>query len=124
MTRPCHFDLTADDPERAIQFYRDVFGWKFEKWEGAGQMEYWMITTGSKEQEGINGGLSKRRKEGMPNMNTIDVPSIDKFSKKIQDNGGRVLMHKMAIPTVGWFAACQDTEGNMFGIIEFDKNAN
>ena len=31
-------------------------------------------------------------------------------------------MPKMAIPTVGWFATCQDTEGNTFGI-EFEKKA-
>ena len=86
-------------------------------------MEYWMITTGTKKQVGINGGLSKRGNEGMPNMNTIDVKSVEKYSKKIQDSGGKVLMPKMAIPKVGWFAACQDTEGNSFGIIEFDKKA-
>ena len=122
MPRPCHFDLTADEPQRAIKFYKDVFGWKFEKWEG-GQMEYWMVTTGTKKQEGINGGLTKRGSQGMPNMNTIDVPSVDKFAKKVQEKGGKVLMPKMAIPTVGWFATCQDTEGNTFGIIEFDKKA-
>ena len=46
MPRPCHFDLTADEPERAMKFYKDVFGWKFEKWDGP--MEYWMVTTGTK----------------------------------------------------------------------------
>lgn len=86
-------------------------------------MEYWMIKTGKKKEEGINGGLSKKGETGMPNMNTIDVPSVDKFSKKIQAKGGKVLMPKMAIPKVGWFATCQDTEGNTFGIIEFDKKA-
>jgi len=124
MPRVCHFDLTADDPVRAMKFYKDIFGWKFEKWAG-GMMEYWMVTTGTKKQEGINGGLSKRGNEGsgMPNMNTVDVPSVDKFSKKIQDKGGKIVMPKMAIPKVGWFATCQDTEGNTFGIIEFDKKA-
>lgn len=122
MPRPCHFDLTADDPQRAIEFYKSVFGWKFEKWQG-GHMEYWMVTTGTKKQQGINGGLSRRGKEGMPNMNTIDVPSVDKYAKKIQDKGGKVLMPKIGIPKVGWFATCQDTEGNIFGIIEFDKKA-
>jgi uncharacterized protein len=121
MPRPCHFDLTADEPERAMKFYKDIFGWKFEKWDGP--MEYWMVTTGTKKEKGINGGLSKRGKEGMPNMNTIDVPSVDKFAKKIQYKGGKILMPKMAIPGVGWFATCQDTEGNIFGIIEENKKA-
>jgi uncharacterized protein len=122
MPRPIHFDLTADNPERAMKFYKDVFGWKFEKWDGP--MEYWMATTGTKKEQGINGGLSKRGKEGMPNMNTIGVPSVDRFTKKIQDKGGKILMPKMTIPGVGWFATCQDTEGNIFGIIEENKKAN
>jgi uncharacterized protein len=121
MPRPIHFDLTADNPERAMKFYKDVFGWKFEKWDGP--MEYWMATTGTKKEQGINGGLSKRGKEGMPNMNTIGVPSVDRFTKKIQDKGGKILMPKMPIPGVGWFATCQDTEGNIFGIIEQNKKA-
>jgi uncharacterized protein len=121
MPRLCHFDLTPDEPERVMKFYKAVFGWKFEKWDGP--MEYCMVTTGTKKEKGINGGLSKRGKEGMPNMNTVEVPSVDKFTKKIQDKGGKILMPKMAIPGVGWFATCQDTEGNIFGIIEENKKA-
>jgi predicted enzyme related to lactoylglutathione lyase len=121
MPRPCHFDLTADNPERATKFYSSVFGWKFEKWNGP--MEYWMCTTGDEREPGINGGLSKRGPQSMPNMNTIDVPDVDEFSKKIASGGGKVVMPKVAIPGVGWFATCQDTEGNLFGIIKEDKNA-
>lgn len=121
MPRPIHFDLTAEEPERAIKFYQDVFGWKFQKWDGP--MEYWMTTTGDEKEPGINGGLSRKGETGMPNMNTIGVPSVDEFSKKIQDKGGKVLQPKTAIPGIGWFATCQDTEGNIFGIIEENKEA-
>jgi uncharacterized protein len=121
MPRPIHFDLTVDDPERAMKFYKDIFGWKFEKWNGP--MEYWMVTTGDEKEPGINGGLSKRGESGMPNMNTIGVSSVDKFSKMVQDEGGKVLMPKSPIPGMGWFATCQDTEGNTFGIIEEDRTA-
>ena len=121
MPRPIHFDLTVDNPERAMKFYKDIFGWKFEKWDGP--MEYWMVTTGDEKEPGINGGLAKKSETGMPNMNTIGVSSVDKFSKIIQDNGGKVLMPKTPIPGVGWFATCQDTEGNTFGIIEQNPNA-
>ena len=44
MPRPVHFDLSADDPDRAITFYSNAFGWKFDKWQGP--FEYWVITTG------------------------------------------------------------------------------
>jgi predicted enzyme related to lactoylglutathione lyase len=121
MLRPIHFDLTVDDPDRAMTFYRDIFGWKFEKWNGP--MEYWMVTTGDEKEPGINGGFSKRGDSGMPNMNTIGVSSVDKFSKMVQDKGGKVVMPKTAIPGMGWFATCQDTEGNTFGIIEEDRAA-
>jgi predicted enzyme related to lactoylglutathione lyase len=121
MPRPIHFDLTVDNPERAMKFYKDIFGWKFEKWNGP--MEYWMVTTGDEKEPGINGGLSKRGESSMPNMNTIGVSSVDKFSKMVQDEGGKVLMPKSPIPGIGWFATCQDTEGNTFGIIEEDRTA-
>ena len=121
MHRPIHFDLTVDNPERTMNFYKEVFGWKFEKWNGP--MEYWMATTGDEKEPGINGGLSKRGESSMPNMNTIGVPSVDTFSKTVQDKGGKVLMPKSPIPGMGWFASCQDTEGNTFGIIEEDRTA-
>ena len=121
MPRPVHFDLTVDNPERAMKFYKDIFGWKFEKWNGP--MEYWMATTRDEKEPGINGGLSKRGESGMPNMNTIGVSSVDKFSSMIQEKGGKILTPKTPIPGVGWFATCQDTEGNTFGIIEQNPNA-
>jgi uncharacterized protein len=58
MPRPIHFDLRADDSQRATKFYGNVFGWNFEKWDGP--MEYWGCTTGDKSEPGINGSLSKR----------------------------------------------------------------
>ena len=120
MPRPIHFDITADNPERAIKFYKNVFGWKFQKWDGP--MEYWMATTGDEKEKGINGGISKRGESGMPNMNTIGVPSLESYATKVQKGGGKVLQ-KMPIPGVGLFATCQDTEGNIFGIIQEDRDA-
>ena len=121
MPRPIHFDLTVDNPERAMDFYRSVFGWKFQKWDGP--MEYWMATTGDDKEPGINGGISKKGESGMPNMNTISVASVDQYSKMITDKGGKVLMPKTPIPGIGWFANCQDTEGNTFGIMQNDPSA-
>ena len=120
MPRITHFDIPAADPARAQKFYKKVFGGKFEKWDGP--MDYWMATTGTKE-PGINGGLSKRMPGQMGMTNTITVPSVDKFSKKVIDNGGQMIVPKMAILKVGWFAQCMDTENNIFGIIEMDEKA-
>jgi hypothetical protein len=121
MPRPIHFDLSADNPERAMGFYKEVFGWKFEKWNGP--MEYWMVTTGDEKEPGINGGLTRKGESGMPNMNTVSVTSVDEFSKRIADKGGKILTPKMPIPGIGWFATCQDTEGNTFGIMQNDPSA-
>ena len=85
-------------------------------------MDYWMATTGT-EELGINGGLSKRMPGQMGMTNTINVPSVDEFSKKVAEKGGELVIPKMAIPGIGWFAQCTDTEGNAFGIIEMDEKA-
>ncbi|HOC31682.1 MAG TPA: VOC family protein, partial [Armatimonadota bacterium] len=53
MPRPIHFELPADDPERAVRFYENVFGWKVQKWDGP--QEHWLITTGEAPAPGIDG---------------------------------------------------------------------
>ena len=118
MPRVVHFVLSADDPERASKFYSAVFGWKVEKWQSGGPMEYWMVNTGADGQPGINGGLS-RRQGSQPCINTIDVPSVDEFAAKVTKAGGKILAPKMEIPGVGLFVMCQDTEGTAFGIMQF-----
>lgn len=121
MLRFVHFDLGADDPERAVKFYSDVFGWKADKWDGP--MDYWLVTTGPDDQPGINGGIAKRKDPSERVTNTIDVPSVDEFIEKITQAGGKVIAPKMAIQGVGYFALCLDTEDNTFGIMEEDPNA-
>jgi predicted enzyme related to lactoylglutathione lyase len=123
MSRVLHFDLNAKDPNRAIRFYETIFNWKFDKWEGP--MDYWMITTGSDSEPGINGGLGKNDDaSGYETSITIDVKSIDDVIKQIQEFGGDITQQKMAIPGIGWFAQFKDTEGNKLGLMESDPSAN
>ncbi len=119
MSRVVHFEISVDDPEQAKRFYEKVFDWKIEKW---GPMDYWLITTGTESEPGINGAL-KIREEKESTINIISVPSIDEFMKSVQENGGKVLNPKTSIPGVGYHAYCQDTEGNVFGILEEDETA-
>ena len=121
MKRVEHFDLYADDPERAARFYQDVFDWQIQKWDGP--MDYWMINTGPDDQPGISGGLAKRQDPADHTINTIGVNSVDEFVQKITGAGGEIVAPKMAIPGVGWFALCTDTEGNKFGLMEEDSSA-
>jgi predicted enzyme related to lactoylglutathione lyase len=120
MPRVVHFELPADEPDRAAAFYKSIFGWSFDKW---GAEEYWLITTGEKGQPGIDGGMGRRSPHNQAVVNTVDVPSVDDYSAKVLAAGGKILMPKVAIPTVGWLAYCQDTEGNAFGIMEEDSAA-
>ncbi len=115
MPKVIHFEIPADDPERAVAFYEKVFEWKIEKWEGP--MDYWLVTTGEDEEPGINGAIVPKE-FGDKVRNTIAVDSFDEFAKKIEDEGGKMLTEKQTIPGVGVMAYFQDTEGNISGIIE------
>jgi predicted enzyme related to lactoylglutathione lyase len=122
MPRVIHFEINVDEPERAVKFYKDVFGWKVDKWEGP--IEYWLITTGEKDEPGIDGALTRRMNPSATTINTIEVPSVDDFISKVANAGGKVISPKQAIPGIGYFAYCQDTEGNVFGIMQEDRTAS
>jgi predicted enzyme related to lactoylglutathione lyase len=121
MPRVVHFELPAEDPERAIQFYERTFGWEFQKWQGP--MEYWLIMTG-KDEPGIDGGLAPKGENLRSVTNTIGVPSVDDYIEKAVSNGGEVVVPKMTIPGAGYLAYIKDTEGNVFGIMTDDTSAS
>jgi uncharacterized protein len=121
MSRVIHFEIPADDLERAAIFYRKAFGWKIEKWPGP--MEYWMVTTGTDGTPGINGGLMRKQAPTVATTNTIGVDSVDAAVTAVQNAGGKLVVPKTPIPTVGYFAYCQDPEGNLFGVMQADANA-
>jgi len=116
-----HFELCADQPERAVKFYREVFDWQISTW--GGPMDYWLVSTHKEDEPGINGAIKKREHPAETTINTIEVVSFDQYADKIRNAGGTVLMPKQAIPGVGYFAYCKDTEGNLFGIMETDPAA-
>jgi uncharacterized protein len=126
MSRVIHFEIHADQPERAIAFYRELFGWEFKSW--AGGPEYWVVTTGPEGQPGINGGLIRRRGPNvgetvMAYICTVDVPVLDDGIAKITSLGGQIVVPRMPIPGVGWLAYGKDPEGNIFGIMQNDPAA-
>jgi predicted enzyme related to lactoylglutathione lyase len=122
MPRPVHFDFSAQNPERIARFYTDVFGWKFEKWEGP--QDYWLITTGT-EDPGIDGGMSKRPADDDHGhvVVTIDVPDVDAAMDHVTQAGGTVTSPKLPIPGVGWLAYFVDPDGNAFGMMQADPSA-
>jgi uncharacterized protein len=125
MPRPTHFEISADDPDRAARFYEQVFAWKVQKWGGPeGAPDYWLITTGPDDEPGINGGMARRPMgPAAGTTNTVSVPNLEEYADAVTKSGGRVTTEKMTIPGVGWLAYAEDTEGNAFGIIQNDENA-
>ena len=121
MARLVHFEMNVKDVQKAISFYEDVFGWRFQKWDGP--IDYWLIMTGDEDEPGIDGGLGYEE-EGFPKMvNTIDVDDIDNIIKKIESKGGEIVRPKHPVPGVGWLAYFKDSEGVMSGIMQNDPNA-
>lgn len=131
MNRVIHFDIQVDEPERAIKFYQDVFGWTIEKWDSP-VMEYWMVMTapqGSTE-AGISGGLMRRSVPGSAVgvganafVCTVMVENFDETAKKIEVAGGKVAQPKFALPKMAWQGYFLDTENNVFGVHQADENA-
>lgn len=122
MNRVVYFEIAVQNPERAIAFYKNIFGWKFEK--GEVPFDYWLISTGKESDPGINGGLN-RKQGAVPAcpVNTIQVESVDSTIRKIVKLGGKVIREKSPIPGVGYLAYCEDPEGTLFGILEQDISA-
>ncbi|HSA96961.1 MAG TPA: VOC family protein [Acidobacteriota bacterium] len=120
MDRSVQYELMAKDPARATKFYRDVFGWRVEKW--AGPWNSWMITTGPGTGEKAGGGLSSRLSLGRPPVNTVEVASLEEAEVRIKAAGGQVL-ETFPIAGVGLYALWVDTEGNRFGLYQANPEA-
>lgn len=128
--RVVHFEIYADDVERAKKFYADVFGWEFTDWSGVTGTPYWGVMTaptGSTE-PGINGGLMKRQgPQVSPDIAvigyvcTVQVEDIDEIISKVENAGGVVSMPKYALGDMAVQAYYKDTEGNVFGIHQVIK---
>ena len=114
-----HFEIPADDLKRAKKFYEKALGWKItDPWK----MEYFLVETKEKGEDGINGGMMPRKDPGQPFMNYISVDSIDASLKKVEKAGGVIAWPKTEIGQgMGWIAAFKDTEGNMMGFHETPK---
>ena len=121
MPRVVHFEIYADEVERATKFYAEVFGWQIHKWDGPD--DYWRASTGGDGEAGIDGAIQGRPQPGAIGMNFIDVESVDDYIAKIQANGGTLVRPKIHIPEVGYTAVCNDTEGNPVGLFQIDPTA-
>jgi predicted enzyme related to lactoylglutathione lyase len=122
-----HFEIPASNPEKLSEFYKNLFGWKIEKIPMGEMGDYWTIetragTAGNMEKAmntaGTNGGIMKKMDPNQRPVNYVMVESVDEFSKKIQNLGGKIIVPKTPIPDMGAFAVGLDPEGNPVGIFE------
>lgn len=125
MNTICYFEIQSSNPERDMEFYQSLFGWKFTKQQFA-PVEYYRIETGS----AINGGVLKRPAPVPPSqMGTnaftcsIQVENFDEVAQTIINKGGKVALPKFAIPGRCWQGYFIDLDNNTFGLFEADANA-
>lgn len=115
-----HFEIPCNDPQKTMDFFREVFGWQFQRF---GEEEYWSAITGDEKTPGINGGIMKKRDPNQPIVNSIEVLNLDEMVEKIMNSGGKLVVPKMPIPGVGWLAYFTDPDGNIHGIFQNDSTA-
>lgn len=121
MNKVVHFEIPADDPERAKKFYADVFGWQVSDFGGtymvtATPMD--LQTQQPLEPGSINGDIFKRDEEVKHPTIVINVPSIEEHYTMIEANGGKPGKPKVEIPDMGYYGYFTDSEGNTIGLWE------
>ena len=117
MSRVVHFEVPSTDLAASKMFYENVFGWKFTSY-GGGPVEYWLISTGDPSAPGINGGLGGAANDLKATVNTVDVDDVEEALRKVQANGGQVIMPKEEIPGVGWLAYVREPGGAVIGMMQ------
>jgi predicted enzyme related to lactoylglutathione lyase len=122
-----YFQIPSDDIERSKKFYNQLFGWKIDKSPESNTpkgMENWTVTTTDHNgNDSLSGGMSKRQMPQQQITNFIDVKSVNEYLSKVERLGGKVVVPKTAVPGMGYYAVCVDTENNSFGIFESGENA-
>jgi len=124
MDRVVHFEIPADDLERAKKFYSENFGWKLNQM-GPEVGNYVLVHTGPTDDKGmpqdrafINGGLMRRDPSASSPVLVIAVADADATVEKVRQSGGRLVGEILDIPNVGRYSRVQDTEGNVIGVIK------
>src|SRR5580700_8082632 len=115
MGRVVHFEITADDVERAKKFY-ELFGWELSdaNMPGLPSMQYLIAKTG-KDEPGTDGAIMSRQFRSEPTIIWISVDNLDDVVEKVKASGGKVVGDKQTVPGIGYTIYVTDTEGNTIG---------
>jgi predicted enzyme related to lactoylglutathione lyase len=114
------FEIPADDIKRAQTFYSSLFGWKIKAFPN--MEDYWHIDSGGADAS-PDGAIMKKMCPEHPVTIYIMVDSVIRASAKVEKLGGKVHKAKTAVPNLGYFAICQDTENNVFAVWEKSESA-
>lgn len=119
-----HFDIAADEPERARAFYEKLFGWTFTRMPPPMDMYQLIATRDLDGASGIGGGMTKRDVPGQGGItNYHGVASIEASLQQVAALGGSAVTGRLTVPGFGHMAVCLDTEGNPFGLFQEDPSA-
>jgi predicted enzyme related to lactoylglutathione lyase len=106
-------ELITSDPEGAMAYYTDLFGWETEPFTGS-EVGYVMFKL-----DGVPfGGVMKTPMEGVPThwLNYVSVTDIDASIAKSTSLGGQLCVGPMEVPTVGRIAVVKDPQGAVIGL--------
>ena len=126
MSKVVHFEIPAEDLDRAKKFYGAVFGWTLQTTPMPGGGEYTSVVTTPVDEQtqvptepgAINGGMMERSATTPAPVITIDVDAIDVALKNVEAEGGTTVQPRTEIPGMGAFAYFKDSEGNVMGLWE------
>lgn len=125
MNKVVHFELPAEDMERAKKFYEGVFGWKVEPVIPDYSMAYTQEVDDKfmpKEAGAINGGIQKRDDILKTPTIVLEVDNIEEKLKEAEDAGAKIIMQPIDVMGRLIHARILDTEGNIVGIIQNKSN--
>jgi len=117
MNSVVHFEIPAEDLQRARQFYQNVFDWQMHDFDPNNIMVSTVKTgeDGMPQGIGINGGIYKPDSPKTPTI-VIDVPDIDAHIEKLTAHGGTLIDEVATIGDMGKYCRFKDTEGNLIAL--------
>jgi predicted enzyme related to lactoylglutathione lyase len=110
---PCWVDTSQPDPEAAVDFYGNLFGWEFENvLPPESDASYFIARIGGGDAAAV-GSIP----EALPQVATwntyVWVESADETAAKATEAGGTILMQPFDVMDSGRMAAFTDPEGAM-----------
>jgi predicted enzyme related to lactoylglutathione lyase len=124
-----HFEIHASEPQRLVEFYSELLGWRFNQY---GDTPYWTIETGEgaignvagTAGHGINGGLLQRSGP-KPEVGAtvvgcnivVGVDDVDTLMKRGVELGGIEALPAEDMQGVGRVGYLLDPDNNVFGLI-------